>query len=158
MAKDFPSMLKSTIDKLISDKVALLQDSMPTLQWAEVDDMAQTDSVFKSDEPAIVWQFGTLVPWPKHPMYDFQFMVGAKTAQDPGNYALIALLGEVRDLFEQGMNHAVYDFTMAETDAADPVSHGYLLITGNEIEVQRFDRQSGVRYATVSAKAVSYGD
>lgn len=157
MADDFPLWLKSTVDKLVADKVTTLLDQYPTLKWAEVDDMGQTDEVFKSDEPALIWQFGTLYPHPSAPLYGFEFMVGAKTAADPGNYTLLALLGEIRSVFEKGNHFAVFDFTGDALDPASTVERGYLMVSSNEIDPQKFDRQSGIRYAVVSGKAVSYG-
>lgn len=157
MANDFPLMLKSTVDKLVNDKVATLLDKYPTLQWAEVDDMAHTDEVFKSDEPALLWQFGGLTPRPRAPMYDFEFAVGAKTTQDPGNYTLIALLSEIREVFAQSNVFKIFDYTLEATDPVSLVERGYLMVASNEIESQKFDKQSGIRYAVVQGKVVSYG-
>lgn len=157
MANDFPLMLKSTVDKLVNDKCAALLARFPTLQWAEVDDMAHTDEVFKSDEPALLWQFGALTPRPRAPMYDFEFAVGAKTTQDPGNYTLITLLSEIREVFAQGMDVQIYDYTLVATDPVSLVKRGYLMVASNEIESQKFDKQSGIRYAVVQGKVVSYG-
>ena len=157
MANDFPLMLKSTVDKLVNDAVEALKEKYPTLQWAEVDDMAHTDEVFKSDEPALLWQFGGLTPRPRAPMYDFEFAVGAKTTQDPGNYTLIALLSEIREVFIQGRNFDIYDYTLEDTDPVSQVKRGYLVVASNEIESQKFDKQSGIRFAVVQGKVVSYG-
>lgn len=157
MADDFPFQLKSTVDKLVADKVAALLPTYPTLSWAEVDDMAQTDAVFKSENPALIWQFGGLYPRPRAPMYDFEFLVGAKTTQDPGNYSLIRLLSAIREVFKPGASFIVHDYTLAVGAPADPVEYGFLMVGSNEIEPQKFDRQSGIRYATVAGKAVAYG-
>jgi hypothetical protein len=156
VADDFPLQLKSTIDKLVADTVAGLLTDFPSLQWAEVDDMAQTDAVFKSSAPALIWQFGMLTPRPRAPMYDFEFLVGAKTTQDPGNYDLITLLSAIREVFKPGADFQVQDFSMDANAAADPASYGFLMVSSNEIEPQKFDRQSGIRYAMVSGKVVSY--
>lgn len=157
MADDFPLQLKSTIDKLVADKVAQLQAEYPTLQWAEVDDLAGTDAVFKSAEPAVVWQWGNLTERPRAPMYAADFTVAVKTVADPGNYLLIRLLGEIRDVFAPGTTYQVFDYTMPATDPADITARGYITITSNEIMEQGFDRQSGVRPALISARAVRYG-
>lgn len=154
---DFPLMLKSTIDAVVADKVAALLATHPTLKWAEVDDMAQTDAVFKSEEPAFIWKFVSLTPNPRAPMYDFEFLLGAKTTNDPGNYKLIALLDEVRKGFETNATIQIRDYSMAASAPADTVDRGYLMVSSNEIEPQRFDRQSGIRYATVMGKVVAYG-
>lgn len=157
MADDFALQFKSTIDKLIADRVEILRDSYPTLQWAEVDDMAQTDEVFKSEEPAIIWQFATMEPYPRSPLYRVEFMVGVKTTLDPGNYLLIRLLGEIRNVFDAGKTLYIRDYTMLEDDPADATDKGYVLIGSNEVAPQQFDRQSGIRYAGIVGKAVRYG-
>lgn len=156
MADDFPLILKSTIDKLVSDKVAALAGQFPGLQWAEVDDMLQTDEVFKGDTPAVLWQLGSVFESPRAPLYGIEFSVGAKTTADPGNYQLIALLGQIRDVFDAGVSIQLYDYARELTDPADTVSKGYLRISANEIAPQQFDRQSGIRYAIVRGKAVKY--
>lgn len=157
MVDDFPLQLKSTIDKLMADKVASLLGTYPTLQWAEVDDMAQTDSIFKSDEPALIWQFSTLEPEPKAPMFRLEFTVGAKTTLDPGNYQLIRLLGEIRSVFPAEETLIIRDYTALASGPAATVDKGFFMVTRNEIEPQLFDRQSGIRYASVLARAVRYG-
>ena len=157
MADDFPLILKSTIDKLVSTKVASLLTEYPTLQWAEVDDMLQTDAVFKGDEPAILWQLGSVFESPRAPLYGIEFTVGAKTTADPGNYALIDLVAQIRDVFQAGASFQLFDFAREITDASDTVSKGFLRVTTNEISPQQFDRQSGIRYAVVRGKAVKYG-
>lgn len=157
MADDFPLILKSTIDKLVSDKVTALQVDHPTLLWAEVDDMLQTDAVFKGTGPAILWQFGTVYPDPRAPLYGVEFTVGAKTTADPGNYLLIDLVAQIRDAFQAGYAFQLYDFAREQAEAADTVSKGFLRVVDNEIAPQQFDRQSGIRYAVVRGKAVQYG-
>lgn len=156
MADDFPLILKSTIDKLVADKVTALMVAHPTLRWSEVDDMLQSDEVFKGDEPAILWQFGTVFEHPRAPLYGVEFSVAAKTTADPGNYLLIDLLAQMRDLFKPDATFQLFDFARAQAEAVDTVSKGFLRVSSNEIAPQQFDRQSGIRYAVVRCKAVKY--
>lgn len=156
MADDFPLIMKSTIDKLVSDKCAALLPTHPGLQWAEVDDMLQTDSIFKGDGPAILWQFGSVYESPRSPLYGVEFSVGAKTTADPGNYLLIDLLAQIRDAFAADAAFQLFDYTRATGDAPDTVSKGFVRVVTNEISPQQFDRQSGIRYAIVHGKAVKY--
>lgn len=158
MAADFLLELKSTLDFLVNQKVEALQEEDYTdLQAAEVDDMAQTDAVLGSAAPALIWQFGTLSPNPRPPMYDVEFMVGSKTVSDAGNYKLMALLTQVRDLFEVNSSFSVFDYTMLDTEDADTTPSGYVFVSANEVNVQQFDNQSGLRYAVIRGKAVAYG-
>lgn len=157
MADDFPLQLKSTLDKLVFDKTAELRAKYPTLEWAEVDDMSQTDEIFKSAEPRLLWQFGTLYEHPRAPLYGLQFFVGAKTTQDPGNYTLLDLLSQIRDVFKPQASYPIFDYTMAVSDPSDLTERGFITVSSNEIASQQFDRQSGVRYAVIEARAVRYG-
>lgn len=157
MADDFPMQLKSTIDRLVALKAQALLGEHPTLQWAEVDDMAQTDKVFKADTPALLWQWGQLREHPKAPLYACDFAVGAKTTNDPGNYILLKLLGEIRDVFATDADYRVFDYTMPATEPADITDRGVIRICSNEIDEQGFDRQSGVRYAVIRAAVVKRG-
>lgn len=157
MADDFEMQLKSTLDKVVADKVASLKATYPKLSWAEVDDMAQTDAVFKSLDPAIIWSLGTVEPSPRPPLYSIEFMVGAKTAADPGNYLLIKLLGEIRSEFEAAATVFIYDYTLPAGGPVDTQQKGFISIISNETAPQQFDKQSGIRYAVVAAKAVKYG-
>lgn len=157
MADNFPRMLKSTIDKMISDKVAALQATYPTLQWAEVDDMHQTEEVFNADGPAILWQFSSLFPEPRRPFYGLEFSVGAKTVGDPGNYDLFDLVAQIADVFKGDSSFDIFDYVRLITDPVDTVSKGFVRVVSNEIAPQQFDRQSGIRYAIVRGKVARYG-
>ena len=157
MADDFPLILKSTIDKLVADCVTQLLPDFPTLQWAEVDDMLQTDEVFKGEAPAILWQLSSVHEHPRAPLYGVEFTVGAKTVADPGNYLLIKLLGAIRDVFHPTVAFDLFDYARTVAEGVDTEPRGYLRVSSNEIVPQQFDRQSGIRYAIVRGKAVSYG-
>lgn len=157
MADDFPLIVKGTIDKLVSDKCAALQGQYPGLQWAEVDDMLQTDAVFKAEGPALLWQFGAYSPDPRSPLYEIEFSVGARTVADPGNYALIDLVSQVRDVFRANQEFQLFNYILATTAPIDAVSKGFVRVVSNEISPQMFDRMSGIRYAVVRGKAVQYG-
>jgi hypothetical protein len=157
VADDFPLIVKGTIDKLVSDKCTALQGLFPGLQWAEVDDMLQTDAVFKAEGPALLWQFGAYTPDPRAPLYSIEFSVGARTVADPGNYTLIDLVSQVRDVFKADQEFQLYNYILASTAPADTVSKGFVRVVSNEISPQMFDRMSGIRYAVVRAKAVRYG-
>jgi hypothetical protein len=157
VADDFPLLLKGTIDKLVSDKVTALRGTHPTLQWAEVDDMLQTDAVFKGEQPAILWQFGSVYPDPRAPLYGVEFTVGAKTTADPGNYLLIDLVAQIRDVFVPGVAFQLFDYVREQGAPSDTLSKGYLRVVANEISPQQFDRQSGIRYAVIRGKAVHHG-
>ena len=158
VADDFPLIVKGTLDKLVSDKCAALQGQYPGLQWAEVDDTLQTGAVFEGQGPALIWQFGTYYPDPRAPMYSVEFSVGAKTTADPGNYELIDLVSQVREMFKPEQVIQLFDYIKPATDPLDLVSKGYMRLISNEISPQHFDRQSGIRFAIIRGKAVQYGN
>lgn len=157
MADDFPLIVKGTIDKLVSDKCAALQAQYPGLEWAEVDDMLQTDEAFKGAGPALLWQFGAFTPDPRAPLYEIEFSVGARTVADPGNYALIDLVSQIRDVFRADQEFQLFNYILPTSSPADNVSKGFVRVISNEISPQMFDRQSGIRYAVLRGKAVRYG-
>ncbi len=146
--------LKSTIDKVMLDLRTALLPTYPALLAVEVDDLAQTDAIQKSEAPTLIWSFGSLHPTPRPPMYQVEFMVGVKTTADAGNYLMTALLTKVRQQFQQGESLQLYDYTGAVAGVAHA---GSLFIGANEVSQQEFDRQSGMRYAVVRGSAVAYG-
>lgn len=157
MADDFPLIIKGTIDRLVSDKCTALQGQFPGLRWAEVDDMLQTDEVFKGEAPALLWQFGAYSPDPRAPLYEIEFSVGARTVADPGNYSLIDLVSQLRDVFKADQEFQLFNYILATTAPVDTVSKGFVRVVSNEISPQMFDRMSGIRYAVIRGKAVKYG-
>ena len=144
---DYLIHVKSTIDKTMMDLVASLSGQFPGLQGADVDNLTETDEVFKSEQPVLLWQFLTLQPSPRDPLYRVNFLVGAKTVSDKGGYKLANLSNELRKTFEVEERIEVGDYS-----GASPVLNtGYFLITENTFTPQQYDHMSGIRFFSITA-------
>lgn len=143
---DFAVCVKSSLDKIMNDLVTSLQATYPTLQGAELDDTAATAELFGSDAPGLLWQLLTVSPHPRDPLYEVQFIVGAKTIADAGNYKLADLAMHCKAPFEVDTRIAVGDYS----GAVAVLGKGYFIVRQNQLAPQQFEEQAGIRFYTVT--------
>ena len=152
MAANFLVPVKSTLDKVMNDLVATIAADNPTdystLAGMDVDDIVETDQLLKSVTPLLIWQHGALTPHPRDPLYQFEFMVGAKTNEDKGNYLLMDLAMRVHDAFKVDTKVTVEDYSGV---SAVP-NQGYFVVTEVTQAPQVFENQAGLRMWQVMAK------
>lgn len=142
--------LKSTIDKIGSDIATAID---PDLDFVNIDDPVNTEQILASDEDALIWQILHMGEEPRDPMYSVEFGIGAKTSADAGNYDMMGILDAIGDHLYEGAEFPVKDYSGATASA----QNGYLYISGVVVDPQQFDRVSGIRFMSVSARALSYG-
>lgn len=146
----FVVAMKSTLDKVMTDQIAaMVAGGYPDLKGADLDDNTQFDKVKGAAIPALLWQFNSLDPVPRDPLYQFSFLVGAKTVADAGNYTLTALIAKLSTLFEEGVQHRVFDYSETPVSA----DMGYFLVSSMSMAPQQFDQQSNIRLWLVTASA-----
>lgn len=136
--------IKSTIDK-IGHSLA----SSKGIEYVDLDDVTTTAALFRGESSAIVMEFNTLEPDPEDPIYSGSFNIGARTVQDPGNYDILKLVGDVENLFPKSARIMVYDsYEEQETGLQG------ILIPGDKLVVpQQYDMSSGFRMVEVKFKA-----
>lgn len=144
---DYLIHVKSTLDKLMHDLVDTLEPTFPGLTGVDVDNLVETDEMFKSTKPVLLWQFLSLREHPVDPLYRFEFLVGAKTVADSANYTLVGVNNELKKPFKTGTTISVGDYSGA---VAVPDT-GYFLITDNSFAPQQYDHLSGIRFFSISA-------
>ena len=144
---DYLIHVKSTIDKVMDDLVVNLSGQFPGLLGADVDNLVETDEIFKSEAPVLLWQFLSMVGAPRDPLYKVNFLVGAKTVSDASNYTLVNLSNELRKSFEVETRINVSDYS----EAVAVMDTGYMLVTDNSFAPQQYDHMSGVRFFVISA-------
>jgi len=142
--------LKSTLDAWAMAITINMQGANPSLKAVELDDLKQVDEVLGGTDPAILWQFVSLEPSPRDPLWDFKFAIGVKTTNDKANYKLAELLSAVLGAFEVNQTFPFADYSGATVSA----NKGVLTIVRHETSPQQFDHQSGIRLTTVVAKVV----
>ena len=144
---DYLIHVKSTIDKVMNDLVTSLAGQFPNLKGADVDNLVNTDEVFRSEDPVILWQFLTMTGAPKDPLYKINFLVGAKTVSDSANYDLVGLSNELRKAFEANTRIEVGDYS----GVTAVTNTGYLIVVDNSFAPQQYDHMSGIRFFAISA-------
>ncbi|RLA43137.1 MAG: hypothetical protein DRR06_12870, partial [Gammaproteobacteria bacterium] len=88
--QNFPVALKSTVDKIGYD---LAQAESPAVEFVDLDNVVNTTALLKTDDTALIWSMGLLVPTPRDPLYSVSFHIGARTVNDPANYDIMLLVG-----------------------------------------------------------------
>lgn len=140
----FAISLKSAIDKL-GHTLAVSKG----LTYVDLDDVTATAGLFASADSAIVAEFGTLEGDPKDPLYAGSFRIGARTVQDPGNYDILKLVGDVQALFPEGDRIEVNDsYEVAETGVQGVLIPGEAIVSP-----QQYDMSSGLRLIEITFKA-----
>lgn len=144
---DYLIHVKSTIDKTMNDLVTTLTPSFANLQGVDVDNLVETDEIFKSEDPVLLWQFLTLRPYPRDPMYKVDFLIGAKTVSDSAGYKLASLSNELRKAFEVETRIPVGDYS----GVTAVENTGYFMVVSNVFAPQQYDHMSGIRFFNISA-------
>lgn len=144
---DYLIHVKSTIDKTMNDLVSTLGPSFTNLKGVDVDNLVETDEIFKSEDPVILWQFLSLKGAPRDPLYRVDFLVGSKTVSDASNYVLTKLSNELRKSFEVNNRISVGDYS----GATAVENTGYFTIVDNSLAPQQYEHMSGVRFFVIQA-------
>jgi len=147
---DFLLYVKSTLDKFGSDLAA----SLSIDRKVDLDDIVNTQELLASDETAIVWELTMMNDNPIDPLYDLLFSMGVKVTGDPSNYNMMTLLSAVQNLFPQGANLKIFDYS---GDVAGTEQKGDFTVSDVRVDPQQFDRVSGIRLISVRAKVVRGG-
>ena len=144
---DFVTAIKSTIDRY----GVAVAEAYGDLLFLDLDDSYNVSQVLETDEPAVVWQLMYLDEDPVDPMFKLAFVIGAKTVNDPGNYALLRIVDSFRQVFVQNDSIDIYDYSGED---APTKKLGYMYFTGIDVEAHIADQQAGYRLATVTARVV----
>jgi hypothetical protein len=144
---DFVTAIKSTIDRY----GVAVAEAYGDLLFLDLDDSYNVSQVLETDEPAVVWQLMYLDEDPVDPMFKLAFVIGAKTVNDPGNYALLRIVDSFRQVFVQNDSIDIYDYS-GEDGPTEKL--GYMYFTGIDVEAHIADQQAGYRLATVTARVV----
>ena len=145
---DYLIHVKSTLDKVMNDLVTSLGATYPGLKGVDIDNMVESDEAFKAENPTLLWQFLALRPVPRDPLYNLEFLVGAKTTSDAANYTLTSLTNDLRQSFEVEQRIEVGDYS-GETAVLDT---GYFLIIENTFTPQQYEHMSGIRFFSIRAR------
>lgn len=148
---DFRLHVKSTLDKIMTGLVTSIKATtgFSTLKGVEIDNLMQTDEILRSEDPALLWQFGVLVAEPRDPLYRLECQVGVKTVADAGNYVMAVLYNELGKAFEVGATIAIADYSGAVAGSQT----GFMVVTGNTLAPQQYDHMSGIRMFAITASA-----
>ena len=148
---DFISYVKSTIDKAGVD---IAEAFGGNTQVIDLDDTVNTAELFASMDSAVVWTWLTLDDAPIAPLYVLNFGIGAKTTLDPGNYNLTDLLSAVSGVMQKGKTIPIMDYS----PGGDGVTRrGTMTFTDISVDQQLFDKESGIRLISVTARVVDDG-
>ena len=145
---EFVTIVKSTIDKAGVD---IAQAYGQGVKFVDLDDMVNTQAMLSSEDSAVVWQMLTLDEDPVDPLWMIRFGIGAKTTADPGNYGLAELLDAIRTRITKRGKMDLYDYS----PGGDGVTkQGDMYFVDVSVDPQLYDKQSGIRLISVTAKAV----
>jgi hypothetical protein len=148
---DYISYIKSTVDKAGVD----IANAIGGIGFVDLDDAVKVAELMAGEDSAIVWTLLNLAEDPIAPLYLLHFGIGAKTTTDPGNYAMTDLLDAVKAVFEKGKTMDVRDWSPGGDDGA--AKHGTITVTDVSVDPQLFDKASGIRLISVSARTVDDG-
>lgn len=147
MAHDkFPLIIKSTVDYL-----AGLLATEVGVPFIDLDGAELSAGLLETDQSALAWSLATLSEDPRDPLWTMEFEIGAKTSNDPSQYTSLDLVSLVRKQFYVGAVMDVMDYTGT---AAPTVKAGKLIISSVATAPQQFDRTSGLRLVSVTAKVM----
>lgn len=144
----FPLDLKSTLDF----NAAALATSLG-LPFVDLAAASFESDILESDQPAICWEFATIQEVPIDPMWEVTFDLGAITMLDPAQYVSLDIVGKISDTFKQGTRIPIFDYTHA---TASTIPLGVMTITHSSVIPQQQSEASGVRFVTVTAKALRF--
>jgi len=137
--------IKSTLDKIAKDKADELG-----VRMIDLDNTVETQELFSSEDDAIVWEYGTLAPDPRDPLYVLTFNIGGRTVKDSANYTMLGINGTVQELFEPCKRLEIKNYS----GVVESEIRGFLNITQVIVSPQQYDKVSGVRMMSVTARAM----
>lgn len=143
--------LKSTIDKAGVD---LGKTFIPPLPLVDLDDTVNVTKFLQSGKDGLVWEYLTLEPLPRDPLYSVAFRIGARTTNDASNYSLLGFAGAVKRRFREGEDLTIHDYSSA---IASSSVLGILHITQVMVDPQQFDRESCLRLVMINGRAIRWG-
>jgi hypothetical protein len=143
----FVMAVKSTIDKIASDAATVLGCVV-----IDLDNSVNIQELVNSPDPAIITRFMSLDEDPIDPLWTVEFYIGAKTAQDPGNYALIQMIESFRSTVRKGAYIDCYDYSGA-TASSNKV--GLATVIDCTVEPHLFEGVAGVRLYQVKARIIN---
>lgn len=146
LEQDFLKALKSTVDKVGFD---LGQIQAPPLEFVDLDNTVKAQEMFDSQDDYLIWEMLTLTDDPRDPLYTATFNIGARTVNDPANYDILTLAGKVKAIFKIGQRIDIYDYTGTVVSSKG----GSMIPIDVSVMTQQYERVSGVRMITVTAKA-----
>lgn len=155
--RDILMAFKSTLDRVVGDLAGQLSAAAPAanpVKFFDLDDHDGMRQVQAGAEHALVYQYVTLAPEPRHPLYGCSFLVGAKTSNDEGNYDMTSLMVDVNERFDIGSHHDLMDWS---GDKAPTDILGSMMITDCAPSAQMFENQSGIRLFQITAKVIAHG-
>jgi len=136
--------IKSTIDKLAGELA-----TTEGLSLIDLDNTVEMQELFSSEDNAVVWEYGTLAAEPRDPLYMLTFNIGARTVKDSANYNILSLTGKVQELFKVCSRIEVKDYSgLVESGVM-----GYIMPNHAAVTPQQYDKVSGIRMMTVTARA-----
>lgn len=139
--------VKTTVDKLAHD----LRVDLPGVAIGQVDDSANFESILSNAPPAILYQISKLSG--RAPKFSVTFLIGAKTTDDGNNFELTKMVDAMNDKFFSGARFDLHDYS------GDTASGrlGAMMLTDVDVLPQQFDKQSGIRMLSCSAKVLCRG-
>lgn len=148
---EFYAYVKSTIDKSGVDIATAFGGGT---KFVDLDDQVNVAGVMSGTASAIVWTLLSLDDAPVAPLYALHFGIGAKTTMDAGNYAMSDLLSAVSGVMAKGKTIYIRDYTPGGDGTTN---RGTMTITDVSVDPQLFDKESGIRLISVSARVVDDG-
>lgn len=158
MSRRIELAFKSTLDWIINDLAIRLSEGLPSnnpVRAFDLDDSASERQVAAGSEHALVYQYTHLTG--TYPLHSVEFLVGAKTTADEGNYDMTTLLTDLRDVFREQASFDLHDYSEVGEGEDPGELLGTLVILDVGTGPQLFEKQSGVRLLSVSGKVMAYG-
>lgn len=143
---EFTLATKSTLDYHIK-KLA----DQKGLGFIDLDVDLYNAELAESDAPAFCWEFANFFEAPIDPLYSLEFDVGVRATKDPAQYMSLAMAGEVKQLFRPSAIFTIMDYSKV---AAPLLEMGKLYIANSAVAPMQGDRIVGLRFVSVSARAV----
>jgi len=148
---------KSTLDRVVGDlavELSAAASGANPVKSFDLDDHEGMRQVQAGAEHALVYQYVTLAPAPRHPLYECSFLVGAKTSNDEGNYDMTSLMVDIGERFDVGAFIDLMDWS-GEFEPTETL--GSLMITDCTPSAQMFENQAGIRMFQITGKVIAHG-
>jgi len=144
----FSLAIKSTLDftaKRLADSKALAFVDLSAAEFSP--------EVMESDKPAVVWEFATLSEDPRDPLWLCTFDIGIMTFLDPSQYLSLDLISMFLDAFKAGSTFQIFDYS---GDVAPTQTVGSMYVIASGVSPHQADSATGLRFVTVTARAIRH--